>query len=130
MKTGAIVAIVLGSVVVLGGGATAAILLLRKRTSAPASEAKDLAAAQAYLGPKAVAQGALTPPAAPGQGASGGGSMASPGANLILGAAGKYVDKMYPGLGSAAAGIAKSIDSKVGLGLISKVPGLKKLKFW
>jgi hypothetical protein len=133
MKTGATVAIVVGSVVLVGGG-VAAVLLLRKRGQASSyrSDAQELAAAQVALGSKAVATGVMpaAAPALPSAGGGGGGSAASPGANAVFGLAGNVLDKYYPGMGSKAAGLAKAIDSKVGLGLISKVPGLKKLKFW
>jgi hypothetical protein len=139
---GATVALILLGVAAAGGGAY--FFLIRKKGLPGKEEARGLGAAQSILGAKAVQMGIPQPPPPPGKlqpwqtasavvagGGGGGGSGASsPYAKQVFGAAGKIADMWYPGLGSKAASIASAIDSKIGLGLIAKVPGLKKLKFW
>jgi hypothetical protein len=139
---GATLAVILVGVAAAGGGVY--FFVIRKKRPDPGKEeARGLAALTSVMGAKAVQQGQIPiPPGPPGAlqpwqsaaaapASGGGGSGASsPYAKQVFGAAGKIADMWYPGLGSKAAGIAQAIDSKVGLGLIAKVPGLKKLKFW
>jgi|WetSurMetagenome_2_1015567.scaffolds.fasta_scaffold01699_13 hypothetical protein len=138
---GATLALILVGVAAAGGGVY--FFVIRRKGSNPGKEeSRALGAAQAILGAKAVQQGIPIPPGPPGQlqpwqsasaqpaGGGGGSGASSPYASQVFGAAGKIANLWYPGLGDKAAGIAKAIDSKIGLGLISKVPGLKKLKFW
>lgn len=139
MKPTTLVLILVG-VAAAGGGAY--FFIKRKKSDPGKEEARGLGAAQSILGAKAVQMGIPQPPPPPGAlqpwqtasaqpaGASAGSGASSPYASQVFGAAGKIANLWYPGLGDKAAGIAKAIDSKVGLGLIAKVPGLKKLKFW
>lgn len=127
---GATLALAVGLPVVVGGGVAAFLLLRRKAPPVTVSQAQTMGELQAAAGSKAVSQ-----MAAPGaQGAVklyGQGTLADP---RIMQAAGKIVDKFYPGMGSAAAGVVSKLDKTIGTGLLKKVPGLgslgSKLKLW
>lgn len=134
MKAGTI-ALAIGVPVVLGGG-VAAFLLLRKRAPTTITEAQGMGQMQAALGAKAVSQ--MAPPGAEGariysanRGKGSSGTLSDP---KLIGSAGKIVDLIYPGVGSAAANVVSNLNSKIGTGLLKKVPGLgglgKKLKLW
>jgi len=146
MKPTTIVLVLLG-VAGAGGGA---YFLLRRRSDASKQGARDLGAAQATMGGKAVQMGvpsfisdqmggrgvALAASAVQKKGGS-----ASPSyVNQALGLGGAVADILYPGVGTKAANVLKAVDGKLG-SLASKVPGvslaksavskgLSKLKFW
>jgi len=134
---GATLALAIGVPVVLGGGAAAFFLLRRRPGAGPvADSAAQMGALQAAAGSKAVSQ--MAAPGAQGQVAAstaaklyGQGTLADP---RIMGAAGKIVDKFYPGMGSAAAGVVSKLDKTIGTGLFKKIPGVgsigSKLKLW
>jgi hypothetical protein len=123
MKNGTVIAVVIGSVVLLGGGvATAMVLRKRSQTGGvnwqvqPDASSRQLAAVQTTMGAGAVAKGA--PPAA----------SVSLGSTLI-GAGSAYANSIVPGSG-AIVGKAASVTT----GVLSKVPGVgslgKALSLW
>lgn len=125
----------LGGAAVLGAG----FLLLRSRSAS--AGAVSLGTAQVLGGAAAVAKGLLppTPPPPPNAaqlaeqgrvsiGAQKVGQPASPSfAKQMIGLGGVVAELAYPGVGKKAANVLAAVDSKIGTGLVNKIPGVSKV---